>query len=110
MFTTNRYIPVGPYSCEEKLFSKSTVLPHSFADINNCVKERLRLYTKGHGCRVGRNKSLSHSSESRFVPLPIEKLVQQPYIAVMLYILPFNFLEETGCLIGYNNTIPISGN
>ena len=108
--TTVRYIPVGPYSCEEKSFSKSTVLPHSFADSNNSTKERLRLYIKGHGCSVGRNKSLSHYSESRFVPLPIEKLVKQLYIAVMLYILAFNFLEKTGGLFRYNNTISISGN
>ena len=109
-FSTNIYIPVGSYSCKQKLFSKSTVLPHSSTNSNNSAKERLRLYTKGHQCRVGRNKSLSHSCESRFVSLPIKKLVKQPYIAVMLYILPFNFLEETGSLIRYNNTVPISGN
>ena len=108
--TTNIYIPVRSYSCKQEPFSESTVLPHSFTNSNNSAKERLRLYTKGHGCRVGRNKSLSHSCECRFISLPIKKLIKQPYITVMLYILPFNFLEETRSLIRYNNTIAIRGN
>ena len=109
-FSTNIYIPVQSYSCKQEPFSESTVLPHSFTNGNNSAKEWLRLYTKGHGCRVGRNKSLSHSCECRFISLPIKKLIKQPYIAVMLYILPFNFLEETGSLICYNNTVAIRGN
>ena len=108
--TTNIYIPVWSYSCKQEPFSESTVLPHSFTNSNNSAKERLRLYTKGHGCTVGRNKSLSHSCEGRFISLPIKKLIKQSYIAVMFLILPFNFLQETRSLIHYNNTVAICGN